>query len=145
MKKKDISNYILKCKSCNLISSCNGPVVGRGNINSKILFVGEAPGAEEDRQGLPFVGRSGKLLDKTLGDCGYNDCDIYITNIVKCRPPKNRNPRTEEIKACLPHLKNQIFAIKPKIIVTLGNFSSVCLLSEPHNKKTISNLRGKTY
>jgi DNA polymerase len=107
-----------------LRDACREPIPGDGNFSSKILIIWEAPGKEEDKVGRPFVWRSGKLLTKILEDLGYiRDKDYYITNIVKCRPPDNRDPKPEEIKTCCPYLWKQISMMRPKLIVTLGRFS----------------------
>lgn len=105
--------------------------------------MGEGPGAEEDRQGLPFVGRSGKLLDRLMGEeMGLTRDECYIANVVKCRPPQNRDPRPEEIAACRPWLESQLDLISPKVVVTLGNFATKLLLE---TNEGITRLRGKTY
>jgi len=99
-------------------------VVGKGNLNAKILFVGEAPGRKEDEQGLPFVGAAGKNLDKLLAEVGLSLDDIYVTNILKCRPPENRDPNPEEIKAHTPWLIKQIKEMKPEVVCSLGNYAT---------------------
>ena len=120
----DLENRIKWCKKCGLYKTCNSPIMWDGNFNSKILFIWEAPGAEEDIQWKPFVWRSGKLLTKILEWIWfYRQDDYYITNIVKCRPPENRDPKKEEIQACSPYLLEQIIEWKFKIIVTLWRFS----------------------
>ncbi len=121
---EELINQIKSCNKCELRKTCNAPIPGDWNFNSKILFVGEAPGADEDKQGKPFVGRSGKLLTSILEDLWfYREKDYYITNIVKCRPPNNRDPKDEEIKTCSPYLLKQLKLGNFKIIVTLGRFS----------------------
>lgn len=118
-------------------------VFGQGDPAAELLFVGEAPGAEEDRQGLPFVGRSGQLLDRFLAEeVGMTREQCYIANVVKCRPPGNRNPTPAEIAACRPYLSRQIELIAPKVVVTLGNFAARLLLDTPLG---ITKLRGQTY
>ncbi len=102
--------------------------MGEGNPHSILLFIGEAPGAEEDEQGRPFVGKAGELLTKIIKAMGLERGEVYITNVLKCRPPGNRNPRPEEIKACWPFLEKQIEIIKPKLICTLGTFATQTLL-----------------
>ena len=99
------------------------PVAGSGNSNTKIIIIGEAPGEQEDLQGLPFVGNSGKLLDKLLASINLNRSDVFICNILKHRPPENRDPNPDEITVCVPYLKAQIEIIKPEIIITLGRFA----------------------
>ena len=120
----DLENIIKWFKKCELYKTCNSPIMWDGNFNSKILFIWEAPGAEEDVQWKPFVWRSGKVLTKILEWIWfYRQEDYYITNIVKCRPPENRDPKKEEIQACSPYLLEQIIEWKFKIIVTLWRFS----------------------
>jgi uracil-DNA glycosylase family 4 len=114
---------------CPLKDEANNLVFGKGNINADILFIGEAPGKNEDLQGLPFVGAAGKQLDRLLNNIGLGIDDVYIANILKYRPPNNRDPNAEEIKRHTPYLVRQIDAIKPKVIVTLGNFSSKFVLA----------------
>lgn len=114
-----------------------------GDPAADLMFVGEGPGAEEDRQGLPFVGRSGKLLDRLMGEeMGLTRDTCYIANVVKCRPPDNRDPKPDEVAACRPHLESQIDLIAPRVIVTLGNFASKLLLDTDEG---ITRLRGRTY
>ena len=111
----------LQCTKCQLAMSRNKLVFGEGNENAGIFIIGEAPGYDEDRQGRPFVGKSGQLLDKILAACGFNRREhIYIGNILKCRPPGNRNPSLEEAATCMPYLMRQIEIIDPKIIILLG-------------------------
>jgi len=111
------------CKKCDLWKSRNNFVLGEGSLDTNILFIGEAPGYWEDQKSKPFVGRSGKVLDEILDSIGLKRRDIYIANIIKCRPPNNRNPLSDEIKTCTSHLDKQIAIIQPKIIATLGNFA----------------------
>lgn len=106
-----------------IAETCTNPVPGEGNPDAKILFIGEAPGAQEDKLGRPFVGASGKFLDEMLASIGLKRSDVFITNIVKFRPPDNRDPKPDEIKACLPILLKQINVIEPKLIVFLGRHS----------------------
>ena len=134
---------IENCKKCNLGSTRNKFVFGSGDPSADLLLVGEAPGQEEDLQGEPFVGRAGKLLDKILKAIGYTrDTNIFITNIVKCRPPDNRDPLPSEIEDCSPYLNKQIELIKPKLIVALGKVAGKALL-----KKDIllKEMRNKTH
>ncbi|MCK4491056.1 MAG: uracil-DNA glycosylase [Candidatus Altiarchaeales archaeon] len=114
---------INKCKGCGLCNSRNKPVVGEGLLSARIMFVGEAPGRLEDQEGRPFVGRAGRIFDELLKSIGMVREEIYITNILKCRPPNNRNPKPEEIKACGGYLNRQIAIIQPEIIASLGNFA----------------------
>ena len=118
-----ISHQILKCKKCSLCETAIQAVVGEGNLDTKIIFIGEAPGKNEDEIGRPFVGRAGKLLDTCLKNIGLERGDVWIGNLIKHRPPKNRDPLPEEIKACQDYLKAQIDIIQPEVIVTLGRFS----------------------
>ncbi|MCK4967508.1 MAG: uracil-DNA glycosylase, partial [Candidatus Aenigmarchaeota archaeon] len=115
-----IANEIVKCQKCPLGQQRTKAVSGEGYPNAQIMFVGEAPGKQEDLQGKPFVGTAGKLLDELILLIGLKRKDIFITNIVKCRPPANRDPLPQEIDFCLPYLERQIEIIQPKLIVTLG-------------------------
>jgi len=133
---------VLKCKKCDLYKSRTNVVLGEGSPNAELMFVGEAPGKDEDLQGKPFVGRAGKLLGKIIEAMGLKREDVYIANILKDRPPDNRNPQEDEIKACIPYLKEQIKIIQPKVICALGTFAAQKLLEE---ETTISKLRGKFY
>ncbi len=133
----------LGCEKCRLCEGRNTVVFGMGDPNADLMFVGEGPGAEEDRQGLPFVGRSGKLLDRLMAEeMGLTRESAYIANVVKCRPPENRDPKPDEIEACRPYLERQIQLIQPKVIVTLGNFSARLLLD---TKVGITKLRAHAY
>ena len=123
-------NQVNNCTSCKLCDSRKNVVIERGNRLAKWLFVGEGPGEEEDIQGLPFVGASGQLLDKMLNAMKLDrNNDVYICNVVKCRPPYNRNPEPDEISACNKYLINQIAMVNPQIIITLGRFASQTLLN----------------
>lgn len=112
-----------------ICKACTNVVVGKGNLKAKILFVGEAPGRNEDEQGLPFVGAAGKNLDGLLAEVGLSLDDIYVTNILKCRPPENRDPLPEEVKAHTPWLIEQIREMKPKVVCSLGNHATKFFLS----------------
>lgn len=129
-----------KCRLCELGSLRTNAVPGEGNPDARIMFVGEAPGADEDAQGRPFVGRAGQLLDKIINACGLKRSDVFIGNVLKCRPPDNRDPRAEEIICCLPYLQKQIEIIKPEIIVALGAHAARTLLN---TTKSIGQLRGQ--
>lgn len=118
-----LSLQIKACQKCRLCKTALNAVPGEGNIDSEIVFIGEAPGANEDATGRPFVGRAGKLLEVLLGQIQLKREDIWIGNIIKHRPPENRDPLPDEIEACQPYLKAQLAAIKPRLIVTLGRFS----------------------
>jgi DNA polymerase len=131
------------CTRCPLALGRTQVVFGMGRADADLLFVGEGPGAEEDRQGLPFVGRSGKLLDRLLGEeLGITRAECYIANVVKCRPPENRDPKPDEIEACRPWLAQQLELIAPKVVVTLGRFAAQLLLD---TSEGITKLRGRTY
>lgn len=112
------------CTRCPLHLDRTKAVFGAGDANADLMFIGEAPGAEEDRQGLPFVGRAGKLLDQLLEGIGLSRDDVFVANILKSRPPGNRDPQPEEIEACWPYLERQIQLIEPRVIATLGNFAT---------------------
>ena len=115
------------CALCPLAETRTKTVFGAGNANADLMFVGEAPGAEEDRQGLPFVGRAGQLLGELLGEIGMTREDVFIANVLKSRPPQNRDPMPNEIEACQPYLWKQIALIQPKVIASLGNFATKLL------------------
>ncbi len=121
---ESIAEEIRKCRKCDLWKTKTNYVPGEGSDRAKIVFVGEAPGREEDRQGRPFVGNAGKLLDELLASIGLRREDVFITNVLKCRPPGNRDPRPEEVEACSPYLVRQLNVIKPDVIVCLGRHSS---------------------
>ncbi len=123
-------DYIELTKNTEICKNCKNVVVGKGNLSASIMFVGEAPGRNEDEQGLPFVGAAGKNLDKLLEKVGLNMNDVYIANILKCRPPENRGPLPEEIRAHTPWLLKQIEEIKPKVICSLGNYATKFFLSD---------------
>ena len=120
---QQVEKNVLTCKKCRLCEQAKNGVPGEGNIDSEIVFIGEAPGAKEDETGRPFVGRAGKLLESLLSEVGRKREDVWIGNIIKHRPPKNRDPLPDEILACQPYLKLQLEAIQPKLIVTLGRFA----------------------
>jgi uracil-DNA glycosylase len=117
--------------ACPLKDTRTKLVFGAGNANADLMFVGEAPGATEDQTGLPFVGRAGKLLDDLLAEVGLERGDVFITNVICCRPPGNRDPLPEEIEACKPYLYRKIELIEPKVICTLGNFATKLLTGDP--------------
>ena len=137
---EDLQNAIQNCKGCKLCNNRTNIVFGTGNINSKIMFIGEGPGADEDSQGIPFVGKAGKLMDNAFDIVGINREEVYIANIVKCRPPNNRDPQDDEINACINYLRNQVMIIKPKKIVLLGRIALQNILGKEY-KITVS--RGK--
>ena len=138
-----VSKEVSGCTKCSLAADRKQPVFGTGSVSADLMLIGEGPGAEEDRLGVPFVGRSGKLLDTLLLEEMNIDRSLcYISNVVKCRPPENRDPKAEEVEACSPYLKKQLEIIEPKVIVTLGNFATRLLLD---TKIGITELRGKLY
>ena len=128
------------CKRCKLCSGRKNLVFGVGNPKARLVFVGEGPGAEEDNQGIPFVGAAGQLLTKMIAAMGYSRDEVYICNVVKCRPPGNRNPEPDEIAACQPFLEAQLHAIRPEVIVALGKFAAQTLL---RTDTPITRLRGQ--
>jgi DNA polymerase len=116
-----IAAEVSRCRACRLCETRTTTVPGEGSLQAELLFVGEGPGADEDAQGRPFVGAAGQLLDKMIAAMGFRREDVFIANVVKCRPPGNRNPETDEVAACVGYLHRQIAALKPRIICTLGN------------------------
>jgi uracil-DNA glycosylase len=138
------------CQKCALAEGRTQVVFGTGNADADLMFVGEAPGFHEDRQGKPFVGQAGKLLDKLLAEIGLDRKQCFIANVLKCRPPGNRDPRPEEIEACQAHLFRQIELIQPKVICTLGNFATKLLTGRPdgitrvHGAPQTRELAGQT-
>ena len=141
MELKELSNAIEGCMRCKLGKTRNNLVFGNGSQNAKLVIIGEAPGAEEDKQGIPFVGRAGQMLTKMIENViEVPRQEVFICNILKCRPPENRNPEEDEIFCCEPYLKKQLEIIRPKLILTLGKFASQWLLQ---SEIPISKLRGK--
>lgn len=137
---EELENSIVGCNKCKLCSNRNNIVFGCGNKNADLMLIGEGPGADEDIQGIPFVGKAGKLMNAAFDALGINRDDIYIANVVKCRPPNNRNPEKDEEMACLDYLRNQVILIKPKIIVLLGSVALKAILG---NEYSITSSRGK--
>jgi DNA polymerase len=137
----DIAREIKDCQKCSLSQKRHQAVPGEGNPRGKIVFIGEAPGATEDKLGRPFVGSAGKFLDELLVSVGLKRDQVFITNIVKCRPPGNRDPQPLEISTCLPYLARQLKIIKPKVIVTLGRHS----LKQFFPQRNISADHGKAF
>jgi uracil-DNA glycosylase family 4 len=129
-----------ECHDCPLAESRTNVVFGAGNADADLMFVGEAPGAREDEQGLPFVGRAGQLLDDLLREVGLERQEVWITNVLKCRPPGNRDPLPEEIETCKPYLYKQIELIEPRVICTLGNFATKLLT---RSNRGIMSVRGR--
>ena len=130
------------CTRCRLAQGRTQVVFGAGNPRADLMFVGEAPGFHEDKQGVPFVGQAGKLLDGLLAGVDLRREDVYIANVLKCRPPGNRDPQADEIESCEPHLFRQIELIEPKVIATLGNFATKLLSGRPLG---ITRMRGSVY
>ncbi len=135
----DLVQRISTCEKCSLSQGRNKSVPGDGSLDADIMFVGEGPGFHEDRQGLPFVGPAGNLLNEMLSSIGLARQDVYITNMVKCRPPNNRDPFPAEIRSCSPYLDAQIGLIQPKVIVTLGRYS----FAKFFPNESISRARGR--
>jgi DNA polymerase len=135
-----IADEARRCCKCDLGSLRTNAVPGEGNPKARIVLVGEGPGADEDAQGRPFVGRAGQLLDSIIEACGLKRNDIFICNVLKCRPPDNRDPRPEEIISCLPYLQRQIEIIEPEIIIAMGAHAARTLLN---TNKSIGQLRGQ--
>lgn len=137
-----LETKISLCKACPLWKSRTNPVPGEGNLDAELMLIGEAPGREEDREGRPFVGRAGSILNENLRKAGLKRGDLYITNVVKCRPPGNRNPSPEEASICINlYLQKQIELINPKLIVLLGNIALTTIL----NRKGITHNHGKVF
>ena len=136
----DLCHRVEGCTKCGLAKTRKSVVFGEGHDHARLLFVGEAPGEEEDLQGRPFVGRAGKLLDQMIASIGLMRADVYICNVLKCRPPHNRDPEASEVEACRPYLSAQIQAIKPSIICTLGKHAYNTLLGVDER---ITRIRGR--
>jgi DNA polymerase len=134
-----LTSQILNCRFCPLFKTRTQAVPGEGNRKAQLMFVGEAPGRDEDLQGRPFVGRAGQLLTKIIQAMGFERNQVYIANVIKCRPPENRTPRPDEVKVCSPYLIKQINLIKPKVIVALGKVAAEFLLP---TTRSMSELRG---
>ncbi|MDP2926662.1 MAG: uracil-DNA glycosylase [bacterium] len=143
-----IKEEVIKCQECQLYKTRTLPVIGQGNHNAQVMFIGEAPGAKEDKTGVPFCGEAGQILNLLLSSIDVKREDVYIANILKDRPPANREPAPEEVKACAPYLLRQIAIIEPQIIATLGNYSTHFILEYfgvPESHLGISQLRGKKF
>lgn len=137
---------VVVCIKCDLWESRVKAVPGTGNPQAQVILVGEAPGESEDLKGEPFVGAAGKFLDILLSEIGFSRTDVFITNVVKCRPPRNRDPRPDEIETCTPYLNRQIGIIEPKFIIALGNHSTAYILSKAKSQfHNITQARGKVY
>lgn len=137
---EDIIKEIKNCKNCPLYKERKKPVPGEGSLNAEIMFIGEGPGREEDISGRPFVGAAGRFLEELLDEIGLTRSDVFIGNVIKCRPPNNRTPLQSEIEACLPYLYAQIAIIQPKLICILGNTALNAIVSDSLN---ISKVRGR--
>lgn len=137
---EELEKSIINCSKCKLFKTRTNIVFGVGNKNANIMFIGEGPGADEDRQGEPFVGRAGKLMNMAFDVVGIKREEIYIANIVKCRPPSNRNPEQDEADACINYLRNQVALVQPKIIVLLGSVALKNILGKEYS---ITASRGK--
>lgn len=139
----DLEAEARSCRRCRLAEGRTNVVWGVGDTTAGLMFVGEGPGSDEDRQGLPFVGRSGQLLDRLIAEeLGMHRSDCYICNVVKCRPPGNRDPEPDEIEACRPYLEAQVDQIAPKVVVTLGAFAARALL---RTDERVTGLRGRSH
>ena len=143
---KQLEQDVANCEGCDLWKTRNNPVAGEGPVIAKVMFIGEAPGYNEDLQGRPFVGKAGKLLDELLRSVELDRKEIYITNILKCRPPNNRNPQSSEVSSCTPYLDKQITNIQPSVIASLGNFASSYVLEKyGFQAEKIGKIHGKTF
>ncbi len=142
-----VADEVKACRKCELGKTRRNAVPGEGSLDASIVFVGEAPGYWEDVRGRPFVGAAGRLLDTLLAEINLSRGMVYITNVVKCRPPENRDPLPVEVETCAPYLNRQIKIIEPEILVTLGRHATSCVLSEAGLKEVvgITRLRGKVY
>jgi len=139
---QELEKLICNCTNCRLHQNRNKFVFGTGNPNADVMVIGEGPGAEEDKQGLPFVGRAGKLLTDMLKAINFEREEVFIGNVVKCRPPGNRTPMPDEMETCMPYLKKQLELIKPKLILCLGLTAAKGLLKK---RESLGNLRGKIF
>ena len=137
---ENINKDVINCEKCDLYKERMNPVLGAGSSKAKIMFVAEAPGVSEDRSGVPFCGKAGGILDELLGKADLRREDVYITNILKCRPPENRNPREYEINMCTSYLNRQIELIKPRVICCLGNFATAYIMKKFDLKDEIQGI-----
>lgn len=137
---EELKQSLEDCKKCKLCSTRQNTVFGVGNPNADIMFIGEGPGGDEDRQGEPFVGKAGQLMNKAFDVVGIKREEVYIANIVKCRPPSNRDPENDEVAACMDYLRNQVMIVKPKIIVLLGRIALQNILGKEYK---MTESRGK--
>src|SRR5437867_11487892 len=134
---REFADRVSGCVKCPLAGGRTQVVFGSGDPNADLMFVGEAPGFHEDKQGIPFVGAAGKLLDQLLAGIGLTRSDVYVVNVLKCRPPGNRDPQPDEIEACESHLWRQIELIEPRVVATLGNFATKLLSGRPDRKSVV--------
>jgi DNA polymerase len=139
---EELAGRAADCTACGLAETRTQVVFGVGDPEADLMFVGEAPGYHEDQQGVPFVGAAGQLLDRLLGEIGIARDEVYIGNVLKCRPPSNRDPRPDEIEACGDYLREQLRLIDPRVVMTLGNFATKLLLKRDVG---ITRLRGQVY
>ena len=139
---EELEQSIKGCNRCKLYKTRQNIVFGTGNKSARVMFIGEGPGADEDRQGEPFVGRAGKLMNLAFETLGIDRNEVYIANVVKCRPPSNRNPENDEAIACLNYLRNQVILVKPEIIVLLGSVALKNILGQEYG---ITASRGKWF
>ena len=139
---EEVRREAMSCTKCRLSQGRTNVVWAAGNLDSDLLFIGEGPGHHEDLQGVPFVGAAGQLLDTLLGEIGLDRTKAAIVNVIKCRPPGNRDPQQDEIDSCRPYLEAQLAHMRPKVIVTLGNFATKFILEQPIG---ISRARGRAY
>ena len=139
---EELEQSIKGCNRCKLYKTRQNIVFGTGNKNARVMFIGEGPGADEDRQGEPFVGRAGKLMNLAFETLGIDRNEVYIANVIKCRPPSNRNPENDEAIACLNYLRNQVILVKPEIIVLLGSVALKNILGQEYG---ITASRGKWF
>ena len=137
-----LAEEIAACHQCAVAGACTRVVVGDGSPDAEVMVIGEAPGAEEDRTGVPFVGRAGKMLDLLLASIGFPRERVYICNVLKCRPPENRDPTPEEVAKCSPHLRRQIDIVRPRVILAVGRFSAQFLSG---SDAPMSRLRGRVH
>jgi len=143
---KTIEIEVKACRKCGLWRQRKNAVPGEGNLNAAVMFIGEAPGYWEDVKGRPFAGAAGKLLDDILSKAGFSRDEVYITNVVKCRPPENRDPLPSEIKTCTPYLDRQIKIIEPKFVVTLGRHAASYILPKSGLETgSITEIHGRVY
>jgi DNA polymerase len=141
---RQLSSEIYGCKRCRLWEGRRNPVPGEGDVDSKVFFVGEAPGRREDETGRPFAGAAGRLLDDLLRGIGLSRNGVYIGNVVKCRPPGNRPPRVEEVEACYPYLERQFRILEPRVIVSMGNTATTHLMTRFNlSPKSVGEIHGR--